>query len=174
MKYKIILTFVLIFLAMTEVFPQVKYKTVKDPLSGREMLVGTIDTSILHREPFSEWFTPGYSSYQPETTTVLQLINAMAPEYSYVIVMGTWCSDSKREVPRMMKVLDEAGVPASHIEIYAVDREKKARHTPVNDLHIDRVPTLIVYNMEQNELGRIIESPTKSIEEDLLDIISGN
>ena len=112
-------------------------------------------------------------SYDPDTETVIRLINNMAPEYHYVIVMGTWCPDSRREVPRMMKVLYTAGVPESGITIYAVDRDMKARRTPVHDLDIQKVPTLIV-SRDGIEKGRIIESPEVSIEKDLLKILSGN
>ncbi len=151
---------------------QTGYKTVMDPLNGREMLVGEIDTASLAKAPFSEWYLQGLSSYQPETGIMIRLVNSMAPEYNYQIVMGTWCSDSHREVPRIMKVLDELGVPASHITLYAVDRNMEARHTPVSKMKISKVPTLIV-GMNGRETGRIVESPEASVEEDLLRILSG-
>ena len=137
------------------------------------MLYGEIDTAALSHPPFSEWYTSGYKGYVPDTQTIVRLINNMAPEYHYVIVMGTWCPDSRREVPRMMKVLDTAGVPGTGIIIYAVDRDMKARRTPVRNLNIQKVPTLIV-SKDGIETGRIIESPEVSIEKDLLKILSGD
>ena len=154
------------------VMSQTTTKTVKDPLTGKEMLYGKTDTAAFSLPPFSEWYIPAFSAYSPDTETLVRLINAMAPEYTYVIVMGSWCPDSRREVPRMIKVLDEAGVPSSNIQIYSVDRKLRAKHTPVKQLNIQKVPTLIV-SMNGHETGRIIESPKDSVEQDLLHILSG-
>lgn len=148
-------------------------KIVRDKLTGNPMLRGQINAGALAEPPFSEWYDPGYSQYTPDTNTIIRLINNQAPEYKYTIVLGTWCPDSRREVPRMMKVLNEAGVPASRITLYAVNRKMKAPRTPVRSLHIKAVPTLIV-SREGEEYGRIIESPETTVEEDLLKIISGN
>jgi thiol-disulfide isomerase/thioredoxin len=173
MARKSIFTVILLLLTLPSLFSQRDFKIVKDPVTGKEMLYGKIDTASLKKSPFSEWYDHGYASYQPDTDTQIKLINAMAPEFNYTIVMGTWCPDSRREVPRMMKVLDEAGVPASHITMYAIDRKLKARHTVVQNLNIERVPTLIV-TLKGEELGRIVESPVNSVEKDLLGILSGD
>jgi len=170
---KSIITLILVFATFPVLFSQSGNKIIKDPLGGGEMLYGEIDTSALSKPPFSDWFIRGLETYSPDTETIVRLINTMAPEYYYVIVMGTWCPDSRREVPRMLSVLYSAGVPASHITIYAVDRELKARRTPVRDLDIEKVPTLIV-SLKDEEAGRIIESPVVSVEKDLLNILPGN
>ena len=171
MQKKNILLILLIFLSVPIVFAQ-RNKTVKDPVSGQPMLYGAISIDALREKPFSEWFDPGYQKYNPDTNTIIRLINNQAPVYHYTIVLGTWCPDSRREVPRMLKVLDETGVPPSNIALYAVNREKKARHTPVKNLDIKAVPTLIISH-DNLEIGRIIETPKTTIEGDLLTIIGG-
>ena len=139
-----IITLIFVFAAIPALLSQSGNKIIRDPLGGGEMLYGEIDTSALSKAPFSDWFIRGMDTYNPDTETIVRLINNMAPEYDYIIVMGTWCPDSRREVPRMLKVLYTAGVPVSHITLYAVDRKLKARRTPVQDLNIKKVPTLIV------------------------------
>ena len=37
--------------------------------------------------------------------------------------MGTWCEDSQREVPGMMKILAAAGYSTKQMEIIAVDED---------------------------------------------------
>ena len=172
MLKKNILLFIIACLTAPIAFSQSQAKIMKDPVTGSDMLYGQIDTTDLAKPPFSEWYVPGYSSYNPDAGTIVKLAGKNAPDYSYTLVMGTWCSDSHREVPRMMKVLDEAGVPADKIAIYAVNRSLKARQTPVKTLNITNVPTLIV-SKNDRESGRIIESPTESVEKDLLGILKG-
>jgi hypothetical protein len=88
--------------------------------------------------------------------------------------MGTWCGDSKQEVPRMIKILLAAGMGTSNLSIIAVgngaDMYKKSPQGEEIGLNIKRVPTLIVYE-KKKEIGRFIEYPVVSIEKDLLRIL---
>ncbi len=76
--------------------------------------------------------------------------------------MATWCGDSKREVPRMLKVLNLCGVPPTAIEIINVGRgEQDYKQSPTHEergKNIHRVPTFIVYQ-NGKELNRIVEFP---------------
>ena len=87
------------------------------------------------------------------------------------VVLGTWCSDSQREVPRLYSILDYLGFPEKNLELICVDRKKDAAGTEVMDLSIELVPTIIIYIGEE-EIGRIIESPVESLEEDLVKIFA--
>ena len=84
--------------------------------------------------------------------------------------MGTWCSDSHEQVPRFFKVMDEAGYPADNVRIICVDREKKDGSEDVDSLNIELVPTFIFYK-EGIELGRIVETPKQTMEEDIFEIL---
>ena len=86
------------------------------------------------------------------------------------IVFGSWCHDSKIQLPRFIKVLDLAGYDERDLMIIGVDSNKNALLMNIEDLDIKRVPTFIIM---QNgiELGRIIESPVKSLERDLWKIV---
>ncbi|MCB4234942.1 hypothetical protein LDL59_07065 [Kaistella anthropi] len=45
--------------------------------------------------------------------------------YGITVVMGTWCEDSYREVPRLMKILESMNFPEQKLKIIAVNRKKK-------------------------------------------------
>lgn len=102
-----------------------------------------------------------------------QGLAAVEPGADVTIFLGTWCGDSRREVPRLWKALDLAG-PAVPFEIHYIglDRDKKEPGgRPAGD-DIRYVPTVIVRRNGQ-EIGRIVEQSPDGIEKDLLALLSG-
>ena len=98
---------------------------------------------------------------------------AVEPGAEVLIVLGTWCSDSRREVPRLWRALDETGglVPFG-IEYLAVDRDKEEPAELLEGLDLAYVPTLVV-RRDGEEVGRIVESSPNGIERDLLALLTG-
>jgi hypothetical protein len=90
--------------------------------------------------------------------------------------MGTWCGDSRREVPRIYKILDYCQVKRSQIQlIYLNNSDTAYKQSPGHEeqgLNIRRVPTLLIFR-NQREVGRVVESPVTSLEKDILAIVSG-
>ena len=96
-------------------------------------------------------------------------------QYNYEIFLGTWCGDSRREVPRLEKIFIELGVDFNQVSIITVDRDKVSPNDEQNGKDIRYVPTLIVKN-NNIEIGRIVESPsseTATLESDLFEISLG-
>ena len=87
--------------------------------------------------------------------------------------MGTWCSDSRREVPRFLKIIDGLNIPQENISIYCVDRDLSTENNEIDNLNIKAVPTFIFYR-DNIELGRIVEAPTESLEIDMVKILTGD
>ena len=95
-------------------------------------------------------------------------------------IIGTWCSDSRRELPRLFKAFDVAGLTDAAmpftLEVIGVDRDKKS---PGLTLAVAYVPTFIVTRPDVNaagamrEVGRIVESAPNGIEKDLLSLLDG-
>jgi thiol-disulfide isomerase/thioredoxin len=85
--------------------------------------------------------------------------------------MGTWCPDSRREVPRFMRVLKETGFPADKVTLIGVDNVKFSPIDNYDGLGIERVPTFILYK-NNVEAGRIIENPVTSLEQDMVNILA--
>jgi len=134
-------------------------------------LLGYIDPALFSRFPHSEWYTSVYDTYQPDQEIIGKMSIADKEQVLIQIVMGTWCSDSRREVPRFMKIMDLWGFNKDNITIIGVDDTKLAPIGGYEDLGIERVPTFII--MENKvEKGRIIEYPISSLEQDMLNILT--
>jgi thiol-disulfide isomerase/thioredoxin len=141
-----------------------------DPKKQTPMLVGKIKRSHLQSADFNAWYQKEYSEYKPDANIVSQL-KPLLKGVRIVLVMATWCSDSRREVPRFYQILDQTRFKEKHMKILCVDRDKKAGKFESSDLDIKLVPTFIIYR-QGKELGRIIETPVESLEKDLLKILS--
>jgi thiol-disulfide isomerase/thioredoxin len=90
-----------------------------------------------------------------------------------VVFLGTWCSDSRRELPRLWRALDEIG--ADHpvqIRYIGVDRDKQEPSELLAGHDLLYVPTFIV-RRDGHEVGRVVEESPSGIESDLLALLSG-
>jgi thiol-disulfide isomerase/thioredoxin len=133
-------------------------------------LVGYFDPGKLSQEPYSEWYKKEYDDYQFNTDAVNQLIDKDKSGISIKIIMGTWCPDSRREIPRLMRILDIWQFPASNLTFIGVDDAKNSPVAEYNKLDIQKVPTIIIYK-NNVEAGRIIEIPVTSLEQDMVKIL---
>lgn len=97
----------------------------------------------------------------------------VAPGAAVTVYFGPWCSDSRREVPRLWKGLELAGgdVPFS-VEYIALDREFDAGDVSLEGLDVTYVPTFVV-KREGEEVGRIVESPEEHVVSDLAALLNG-
>jgi tetratricopeptide (TPR) repeat protein len=136
-------------------------------------LLGIHTKKDLQQPPFNQWFDKNYADYPVDSFTARQLAPLLKNK-KIELFMGTWCGDSKREVPRMLKILDFAGVKPSQLTMIMVDNADSAyKQSPGHEERgkdIHRVPTLLVYD-NKKELNRITESPLVSLEKDLLAIL---
>lgn len=130
------------------------------------ILTGRIEKRML--EDRYPWFEKNYNAYTVDEGKV-SLIQQRKAGVSAIIFLGTWCGDSKREVPRFYKVIEKAGFVA--FEVYGLDRKKKTPDGVEAPYGIERVPTFIFFK-DGREIGRIIETPEKTIEEDIAKILS--
>jgi tetratricopeptide (TPR) repeat protein len=139
---------------------------------GNSNLLGRCTKNALQQDPYNAWFNKNYAAYQVDTAIAEQLKPALHKK-RFVIFMGTWCGDSKREVPRMFRLLEYCGVDQSAIELVMVSNvDSVYKQSPGHEefgLNIHRVPDLLVYD-HNKEIGRMVESPVVSLEKDLLSI----
>jgi thiol-disulfide isomerase/thioredoxin len=136
-------------------------------------LLGYINQVQFSQPPHSEWYLKGYDEYQPGQDIVGKLAMINKENLTIKIVMGTWCPDSRREVPRFMKVLDRWEFPYEKVTFIGVDNTKLAPVGGYDTLGIERVPTFIIMK-NKVEAGRIIENPVTSLEQDMLNILTRN
>jgi len=140
-----------------------------DEKTSKRMLISLCERNAFEDTSFSSWFQKEYNSYNVDTSTINLTTNELKG-INVQIILGTWCSDSREQVPRLFKILDYAGFPESRILMIAVDRSKKAGDYDVASLKIELVPTIILYK-DDAEVGRIIETPRMSLEEDMVEIL---
>lgn len=139
-------------------------------------LIGKINKAGLTTNSYAEWFVKNYDDYVPEEAIIEQLKDEL-PEFTIEFFMGTWCGDSKREVPRFYKILEASGFPMQRLTAVAVDRKGAAYKQSPGGEHesknIHRVPTFIFYK-NGIEVNRITERPVSTLEGDMLNIARGN
>jgi thiol-disulfide isomerase/thioredoxin len=134
-------------------------------------LLGYFTRDRLNKTPHCEWYLKGYDEYQPESAVIKNLLQIRPDNLTVKIVLGTWCPDSRREVPRFMKIIDLWKFPVEKITFIGVDNAKVSPVGEYNSLDIQRVPTFIFYK-NNIESGRIIENPVTSLEQDIVNILT--
>lgn len=166
---KIILTLIILLLIIS--CKEVVNKVTVDEKTGRPMLVGITDRSAFELPDFSEWYNNEYIGYEPDEF-ILEQIKELSDSIDIQIFMGTWCGDSRREVPCFLKIIDMSEFEQNKLQIINVDRKKKSLTHEERNKNIKFVPTFII-NKNGNEIGRIVEFPIITLESDLLSILLG-
>lgn len=136
-------------------------------------LLGYFDPARLAAPPYSEWYLKGFDEYQPKQEVIDELSALNKDDLTITVVMGTWCPDSRREVPRFMRILDMCKFPPDKVTFIGVDNTKLSPIGDYDKLNIERVPTFI-FLKNKIEIGRIIENPKTSLEQDMINILTGN
>lgn len=123
--------------------------------------------TILQTSP--EWQAV-YDSYQPDESFLNILQSKVGKDLTIVVYLGTWCSDSKKNVPIFIKILDSLEQGLVTVSFFDVTRKANKDIKYYDEsLKVERVPTFIFYRGDK-EIGRIIENPQKTLLEDFLEI----
>jgi hypothetical protein len=132
-------------------------------------LLGYFTPDLFLLEPHESWFSAEFDVYEIDGDAFMELSETDMTDVEVLVVLGTWCPDSRREVPRFMKIMELSGFDQELISLMGTDSYKVAPVDNYDDLNIDRVPTFIFY-YKKNEIGRIIEYPLASLERDMVNI----
>lgn len=139
-------------------------------------LVGPVPREALKAPPFNAWFDRGYSQYEAQADVVAALRPKLS-DVSLEVYFGTWCGDSKRQVPRLLRLLDAAGFDDGRLRLVGLsDRDgefKQAPGRPEKARYIHRTPTIVALR-NGSEVGRIVETPSTTLEADLNAILDGH
>lgn len=144
------------------------YVLEKDSLSDAVILKGQCRYTDLLAQPGYTWMKEA-NDYRVDKDA-LAVLQKKLPNYEMVVLFGSWCSDSHLQLPHLYKIVQDAQMPPEKVTLYGFDRAKKARDTEDRIFHLERVPTIIVLK-NHREVGRIVETPRKSLEKDLVEII---
>lgn len=88
---------------------------------------------------------------------------------SLLVLFGSWCHDSEREVPRLLKLLNQSGVKLQSLQLHAVNQQKQHPAQLHLQYQLQYTPTIVVLQ-GNTELGRIVERPIVSLAADLATI----
>ena len=135
-------------------------------LEGNEILLGEVNINQLKE------YTKDWASNYNANSDVLAKIKPLIKKRGIVLIMGTWCEDSEREIPALINILESINYDITKMRIIAVDEDKITPNFIEKDYELINIPTIIFYE-NGNEINRIVEFPIKSIEEDILDILTG-
>jgi len=143
--------------------------TAEPPREPPSLLGEVTREQIENAEP--EWVR-GEVEAEIDAEAARELAN-VAPGAEVRVYLGTWCVDSRRELARLWRALDETGgmVPFE-IEYLAVDRAANRPPELEQEVGLRYVPTLIV-SRDGEEVGRIVELSPNGIERDLLGLLTG-
>lgn len=164
----------LIIIAFVHVLPssfaQTKYEVLRN--GKLEKLLGHVETTDFEKEPFESWYQRYYSEYIVDTVALDKLVFDFD---SVQVFFGTWCKDSKEHLPAFIKVLERLQqkeklrlVGVENIS-FMYKQSPDGQHFGKN---IHRIPTFIFYEASE-EIGRIIETPGKSLENDMYALSQG-
>ncbi|WP_457288167.1 thioredoxin family protein [Pedobacter sp. UYP24] len=146
-------------------------KKIEDKLRHKTVLINKCSREGLTSFPeFKESYDTEYPIYEADSMTIDSL-KPLLNDKKVTIVLGTWCGDSKLQIPHFFKVIDSLGVSEKDVTIIAVDGSKKAEGDILNGLKIEFVPTIIIYEKDK-ELGRITENPLETLEKDMFNILA--
>jgi hypothetical protein len=155
--------FVLIFL----IIASTGCGSTEQPSLKSEPHTGTISASQLITE--YPQFRSAYEQYQPSSAEI-DAVKSLSGK-SLVVLFGTWCHDSEREVPRLLKLLDLSGVELKGLSLHGVNYNKQEPTNLHRQYDLRYSPTIILLQGEK-ELGRVVEKPMASLGEDLAGFVT--
>lgn len=165
-KNFILLTFLI---ATSQIYSQ-DYKIIPDEKNGEPLILGYCPASAMNDSVFFNTWTTEYNNYQPDYET-LDSLEGKLDNIIITIIFRSTCSDSREQLPRLFKILNEVNYDVNSITLIGVNREKQGLSNETEGLEIELVPT-IIFNKNGSEIGRIVETPVESMEKDLLKILS--
>lgn len=141
---------------------------VADPIKAQSHeLVGPISKEqIIQHDRIYEIYI---ERYQPDSTAV-NYLSALTDTVELVVFIGSWCRESKKHIPPLMKTLELAKAKNLSVRYVAVNAQKNSPGKFLKKFNIKYIPTVVVLNTD-NELGRIVEEPQMPIELELVEIL---
>ena len=181
MKFKLIISFLVILQLSVFVSIGQQQKATSSSYSNiieknennQIVLLGYCSPKLLLEPPFKNWFVPNYESYQTDSLSIVPLKKAFKKK-RVEIYAGTWCGESKVDLPKFLKILEAASVDSTQIKLIFLNNTASLyKQSPQHEeagKNIVRTPTYIIYSGKK-EMGRIIDSPIETFEKDLLKIL---
>ena len=137
------------------------------------ILIGKIPLSAISDNENFKWFRKNYDRYNTKTDLAQQLATHLEKNIQIDIYLGTWCGDTRRMLPKIVKILESVNYPIEQVNFFALDRNKNRLPFMNEELDISYVPTIIFYK-DGKEKNRIVERHVESLESDMLKIFKSD
>ncbi len=134
--------------------------------AGQDLVGPTSREAILEHVPAWQDLV---AAYQPKPGA-LDKLRGLGREVRIEVYFGSWCSDSMAHVSAFFKILDLVDTPLLQPAYFGVPEAKENRAPYYQGKDIVKLPTFIVI-VDGREAGRIVETPQKTVEEDLVRIL---
>ena len=129
-------------------------------------------------QPFQEKFLARKQAYQLKIDAVRHL-KKFADKYLIVAFSAEWCKDCASNVPVLALISETTGLEVrvfGKLKKDPLSSTKKWRIPPsppeVETFDVDKIPLIILFDLEGREIGRIIENPSMpTLEEEICEII---
>ncbi|MBB1372542.1 MULTISPECIES: thioredoxin family protein [Pseudoalteromonas] len=109
-------------------------------------------------------FAQQYKNFTPSKQDITLIQKLKGKELT--VLFGTWCHDSAREVPRLIKLLEQSKVQLESIKFVAVGYNKQDASGVAQAHNLQYTPTIIV-SQNGKELTRMVEKPAGTLAQDL-------
>ena len=144
-------------------------QTVFDAQSKSDIMIGYCTLEGISDTAFLSAYQKEYDQFRSNKELMNQMYSLLKG-ITVTIIMGTWCSDSREQVPRFFRLFYDLEHSFPDPTLICVDREKKAGDVSLDGFNIIKVPTFIVF-YQGKELGRIVETPKTTMDQDFLEIL---
>ena len=131
---------------------------------------GEVDKDYLFNSKNTKWFPKNYDLYKSDIFLSENNFDNI-DNFIIELYMGVTCHDSEREIPRLIKILDEINFPDNQLNIFLLKRDKTSDYEYEKGKNITNTPTIIFYK-DSIEINRIVEFPIETLERDIYKIIN--
>jgi len=110
-------------------------------------LIGYLKKSDFLNRKHKNWFSKNYDNYTPDPK-IVQKIKKKLNNISIKSFIGSWCHDSKRELPRFYKIMELAGFNLENdFKMIGITIGKKTPTNLQKGFAINHTPTFIFLEM---------------------------
>lgn len=109
-------------------------------------------------------FAEEYANFDPSPDQLRDIQSLAGKEV--ITLFGTWCHDSEREVPRLLKLIELSNVQIKQLTLVAVSRQKDDPDGYSEKYELKYTPTIVISD-EGVEIARVIERPKGNLAGDI-------
>jgi hypothetical protein len=117
-------TFFLLFLVLSACSVQKQYT--ESYFNKEIVLDGRVNKATLLAHKKTNWFKQNYDKYEVDSV----VINKLKPKIEgihFIVFGGTWCNDTKRELPAFLSLLHQLNVGSNRYDIWMLDLKKESK-----------------------------------------------